>query len=589
MAVSTDDLIKEAYAVVAKPERLMLLQQMLDEDLAGRDLSDRVEPEIAAHFDRATHLLEELTPGVGSDFAKFADENVGNTQKSYDLLLDNRLKITECDDGIFTDDDFTRGKNLPDWAWSETEVNDDRNALRDIAKAGEGQHTLRLRQTPDMARGSLFLATHLPAPLTSARRSKSGGMVALRSLPMRYDEASAEAFARAFGLSAAESDIVRQIVDGGTLRALAAERGTAVGTVRNQLKGLLQKLSLNSQIDLVCLYAGFRQSRLSHLTGKIGGQTNQYTPRIVNLREHGKLPVQFYGPVDGTPILFLHPAYGGAFLTHDWQALCERRHLRIIAPWRPHFGRDDGQSSSISMVQQFCNALSALLDKLDIDKVNVLGASGGTPYAFGFARQHPDRVIGMTIAGAAVPIATRAEMGMIGLSNRLPLQLARYAPAIARYYVRAWLAKLHEGGKDNFIERFFQDSSADMALARRADFGRTFREALRYSHALNYKASVEELILNSADWSELAEGVNIPVTLLSGETDRLAPTALVRSFAARHGFTMIGPVAGVGSFLLFQRPELVCDTILRGPPTDQIAPALHNSSSSLSSRPSKAP
>ncbi len=241
----------------------MHLQHLLDEDLANRDLSDRVEPDVASHFDRATHLLDEFAPGVGSDFAQIACNNSDLTSGVCDLLLDSSLKIVEFSDDTFTSGDFVCGGALPDWVWSEDEAQTDRKALRQLAKSPGRQHTLRLRQSDDMAKGSLFLASHaaLDAP-------KSRGMVALRSLPMRYDEASASAFTEAFGLSAAESDIVRQIVNGGTLRALAAERGTAVGTVRNQLKNLLQKLSLSSQIDLVCLYAGFRQSHLSETAGR---------------------------------------------------------------------------------------------------------------------------------------------------------------------------------------------------------------------------------------------------------------------------------------------------------------------------------
>ncbi len=263
------------------------------------------------------------------------------------------------------------------------------------------------------------------------------------------------------------------------------------------------------------------------------------------------------------PILFLHPAYGGAFLPHNWQQLCKQRNLRIIAPWRPHFGRDDGDLSGIPMVQQFSDTLVQLLDKLRLDQVHVLAASGGTPYAFGFTQKYAERVIDLTIAGTAVPIATRQQMSMIGLSNRLPLQLARYAPAIARHYVRGWLAKLHEGDRHDFIQRFFKDSPVDMELARDQEFGRMLQQGLKFSYAVGYQSAVEELILNSSDWSELARDIDTPVTLLSGEADKLAPTPLVQSFAARHGFEVIGPITGAGSFLLFQRPDLVCDTVLK--------------------------
>lgn len=55
----------------------------------------------------------------------------------------------------------------------------------------------------------------------------------------------------AYQLSAAETDIALQLSKGRNAEAIAAGRRVAIGTVRAQIKSILEKLGVNSQIELV--------------------------------------------------------------------------------------------------------------------------------------------------------------------------------------------------------------------------------------------------------------------------------------------------------------------------------------------------
>lgn len=58
-----------------------------------------------------------------------------------------------------------------------------------------------------------------------------------------------------YRLTRAESEILNLLVSGSTVKSIAKQRSTSIGTTRNQVKAILAKLGLNRQVDLVRLIA----------------------------------------------------------------------------------------------------------------------------------------------------------------------------------------------------------------------------------------------------------------------------------------------------------------------------------------------
>ena len=61
------------------------------------------------------------------------------------------------------------------------------------------------------------------------------------------------------GLTAAESEVVRLLLEGQSNRTIAAARGTSVRTVANQVASIFRKLAVSSRSELVArLCSGVR-------------------------------------------------------------------------------------------------------------------------------------------------------------------------------------------------------------------------------------------------------------------------------------------------------------------------------------------
>jgi DNA-binding CsgD family transcriptional regulator len=64
-----------------------------------------------------------------------------------------------------------------------------------------------------------------------------------------------------FDLTPAEAKVARNLAEGKTVADIASDSGTAISTVRSQVRGVLQKTGCNRQTDVVALLSGLSASR----------------------------------------------------------------------------------------------------------------------------------------------------------------------------------------------------------------------------------------------------------------------------------------------------------------------------------------
>ena len=530
-------LIAAIYAVAHDPARLLLLRPALAQ-LADSGVIDEPSAELAFHFEEAERLL-----------AQSGASDAGGTHHaaSKDIVLDGRLVLQVPSEALPA---VKTGERMPEEVWQADRAPQDREIVQAISAGSLEQAIVNLSLDGDR---------HRPTPHLVLPTRGRPGAATLRAIPLQWDRASAERFAADFALTGAEQAILREVLERGNLRLLAEERQTSLGTVRNQLKRLLAKLSLGSQGELIALYGGYREVlelRPEGLPKDIGAPLQgSYLLGGIDVR------VEFYGPPAGQPVLYFHPLFGGPFLPQDTLDAFAAAGLRIIAPWRPYCGRTADEASGMEMTRAFADRCAQLLDILGVKKVTALSAAGGTAFALDFARSHPQLCSKVLIAGPAIPIATDEDLAQLGLGHRLPLQLARRMPAAMRLYVRAVVAKIRKGLDANYLDTFFQDSAPDRLFAAGPENREFLRTAMLNIFTHGFQAATNELLLYAGDWSELAEAVDVPVTILRGAHDRLANKELVDSFAERHGFGVLEPVPDAASFLLFQASERIAEEL----------------------------
>ena len=110
---------------------------------------------------------------------------------------------------------------------------------------------------------------------------------------------------------------------------------------------------------------------------------------------------------DGEPLLWLH---GGLGEGADWEYIFKEPppRYRLIAPDLRGHGRSTGAAATYSFRQSALDAF-ALLDHLHVDRVKVIGLSGGGITALHMATIQPSRVASMIAISAPARFPEQAK------------------------------------------------------------------------------------------------------------------------------------------------------------------------------------
>lgn len=121
-----------------------------------------------------------------------------------------------------------------------------------------------------------------------------------------------------------------------------------------------------------------------------------------------------FGDEDGLPLLRIPGTPGCRFSLRADKTPWIERHLRVVTTERPGFG-----ASSRLPRRRFhepADDLAAILDRLGLAAVHVIGGSGSAPHQLAFAAWHPERVRAMTVLVGAAPLTNDEAEQLIGVN-----------------------------------------------------------------------------------------------------------------------------------------------------------------------------
>ena len=538
---SLDPMIRDAYAIAAQPERLMKLLTVLQKPTAED------EGALQPHFANVTELLSEIDPSVGDDFSTYAldMEEPDDLLMPPDLSLSRSRIILAVDPQIFQSADLVPGQSIPEWLF---DMNGEAHAqvqelMADGAEAGPAIIRLFMDQEDD--RGVLF----------AAQKSATGDLD-FRVMRLRWSPVIGSAFARSLELTTTEEQLAEHLVNGQSVTEFAAQRKRALGTARNQLKGLLRKLGIGSQTELISLYAGFSNA-FAAAESKDPNLLPAGSSHVLPMADGSHFPFEIYGDQDARPVLYLHATIDGAYLTARQQDAAAQQDLRVIAPWLPFYAGSKMVNTGLAVVEEFVGRLVHLLDQLKIERCCIVSARVAAPYGMAAIRNHPDRFGGLVMAGTILPADDDNDFSHLAMGYRAPLRLARIAPSFVRLYFAAVSTMVRRGKSLAYFKSIYGESSADMATLSRPDVAELMQQSMKRTFEDGYESTAQQAILTASDWSHWCRELQVPVTVISGAQDRLAPPDLVEKFCDRYGFNLVGPLPDVGSLAMQQVPHRI--------------------------------
>ena len=139
-----------------------------------------------------------------------------------------------------------------------------------------------------------------------------------------------------------------------------------------------------------------------------------YEDGRLELADGRELAWRWWGERGGTPVLRIQGTPGSRLNRNPDPAIQRELGVRYLMADRPGYGgstRKPGRG-----IADVTDDLVALLDSHGLDRVPVMGTSGGGPHALAIAARRPDRISAVTVVVGAAPLEPDEVAQLVGVN-----------------------------------------------------------------------------------------------------------------------------------------------------------------------------
>jgi pimeloyl-ACP methyl ester carboxylesterase len=251
----------------------------------------------------------------------------------------------------------------------------------------------------------------------------------------------------------------------------------------------------------------------------------------IRLPDGRRLGFAEYGERAGRSVFYCHGWPSSRLEPRAFESVISVLGLRLIAPDRPCYGLSEPHPKRT--LSDWPNDVSNLADQLQIERFDLLGISGGGPYALACAALIPDRLHSVVLVSSLAPLESpEITRGMVRL-HRWLLLFAQKAPWLARKMAVICLRGFWGKGEQVLPK---QAEARLPECDQRALSNPDLRAALITSSTEALRGGVEgaatDGLLYARRWDFALREIRAPVYLWHGEQDIILPVAMGRYLAA---------------------------------------------------------
>lgn len=257
-------------------------------------------------------------------------------------------------------------------------------------------------------------------------------------------------------------------------------------------------------------------------------------PRLegsIAVRDGRRLGFAEFGSPHGPAIIWMHGTPGARRqIPVEARVFAERERLRIIGIDRPGIG--SSTPHVYENILDWTEDLRLVAEVLGIDRMHLIGLSGGGAYVLAAGAAMPERVQGVAVLGGVAPTqgVDAPPGGLLALAAPLaPLVSAGRVPIGLALTIGVRLAKPFAGRVLDLYARM--QPPGDRELLGRPEFRAMFLDDLLNGSRKQVTAPLSDLILFSRHWGFEAADVKVPVRWWHGDDDHIVPH--------RHGEHMV--------------------------------------------------
>jgi pimeloyl-ACP methyl ester carboxylesterase len=232
-----------------------------------------------------------------------------------------------------------------------------------------------------------------------------------------------------------------------------------------------------------------------------------------------------FGDPQGRAVFWLHGTPGARRqIPTEARIYAEDHNIRLIGIDRPGIG--SSTPHLYDAIFSFADDLRIVADTLGVDKMVVVGLSGGGPYALACAAAMPDRIMAAGVLGGVAP--TRGPDAIRGGAMDLGVRLApllRLGGSPLRVGASLLVRAARPVASTGLDVYALLSPQADRHLLTRPEFKAMFLDDLLTGSRKQLAAPFNDVILFARDWGFRLAQVQVPVRWWHGDHDHIIPFA----------------------------------------------------------------
>lgn len=492
------------------------------------------DPLIAGHFERASTFLDRVdTTGKTDEIEAI----LAPFDRVAAFVMDGSQAIRATNEAARTLMGLKENSTLEDLPINSEDIDAVRRTLRSVLR--DEKQTTAILRVRSRAMGR-FTVLRLQLCQTADHRK----LVLAASNEVGWPDGFHDILKQAFGLTTAEADVVRALVECGSLAEIAEQRSRSLDTIRAQVKSILAKTETHSQVELVRLALSMMDMVNLTLDAAPGPKVVSRGYETLEEREFKslltpdgrRLDYLILGDPAGKPVLFLPLDYGLVRWPAPAEAEAAARGLRIIVPVRAGYGQSDALSRKADYDAALVTDTFQVLDAEAVARCPVITLGGDSYYAVQMARTDPKRISLILGCGGVLPMTRREQFERMEKWHRFILAGAKYTPHLLPFMVKAGFLLARKIGKRGFIHAVYGQCPADVDTFENPDVFEAIvtgsEVALSEKHSAHAAFSAQVLGRQQQDWSDDLEQIraHVPIVFMNGHQDPQVPVATLREF-----------------------------------------------------------
>jgi pimeloyl-ACP methyl ester carboxylesterase len=260
---------------------------------------------------------------------------------------------------------------------------------------------------------------------------------------------------------------------------------------------------------------------------------NDASGRTISTEDGRKIRILEAGQPDGVPILALRGSPHSRLLYDRWIEDAQSRGIRLICYERPGYGGSTAHPGRT--VANAANDVAAIAKELGLNRLLVWGVSGGGPHALACAALLPDLVVAAAVLASLAPYPAEgldyfAGMGEPNIAETLAALKSREA---REQLAEADASELLRADPETLVQAWHLLLCPVDAAVLTTDFANFALRSIREGIGERRDGVVDDDIAFTTPWGFELSQIRIPVLLMHGEQDRMAPVSHGKWLASR--------------------------------------------------------